>query len=274
MRGQRDSFDLQERNTIDILQHMGKFFSLLLVAAVAILLNSCVCVNTHRACADRGRQYQAVILPDQENLVIYQHHGKLYLQGILTSVRREGRDKVSHFMPNDFSSGRFVPIAGAPQCHVYRQLTPADVKEDDVFGIQPGQAIPAGAYPVKQARQVTGYTIDSLNCNPTTTQLQHGWQRELPKHARRYYGKMVTSEHQNAGTHLCNTRRGFVIPVTPARTNKHAWYAYPLAALSFVCIDVPGSLLANTAIPLVYGIAAIPCSIYEFSKRTLVEPGK
>lgn len=253
---------------------MGKFFSLLLMAAAAFLLNSCVCVNTHRACADRGRQYQAVILPEQDNLVIYQHNGKLYLQGVLTSVRRSGRDKVSHFKPNDFSSGQFEPIAGVPQCYVYRQLTAADVEKNDVFGLHPGQAIPKGAHPVRQARQVTGYTIDSLNCNPTTTQLQHGWQRELPKNAQRYYGKMVTSEHQNVGTHLCNTQRGFIIPVTPARTNKHAWYAYPLAVLSFVCIDVPGSLLANTAVPLVYSIAAIPCSIYEFGKRSFVEPGK
>ena len=253
---------------------MGKFFSLLLFAATAFLLNSCVCVNTHRACADRGRQYQAVILPNQENLVIYQHNGKLYLQGVLTSVRRVGRDKVSHFKPNDFSSGQFVPIAGAPQCYVYRQLNPEDVAKNDVFGVKPGHAIPTGAIPVGSVRPATGYTIDSLNCNPTTTQLQHGWQRNLPKNAHRYCGKMVTSEHQNVGTHLCNTQRGFIIPVTPSSTNKHAWYAYPLAALSFVCIDVPGSLLANTAVPLAYGIAAIPCSIYEFGKRTLVEPGK
>lgn len=253
---------------------MGKFFSLLLLAAAAFGLNSCVSVNTHRACADRGRQCQAVILPDQENLVIYRHRGKLYLQGVLTSVRRVGRDKISNFKPNDFTSGQFVPIPGAPQCYVYRQLTAADVLKDDVFGIQTDKKIPEGAYPVKQKRQLTGYIIDSLNCNPATTRLQHGWQRDLPKYAHRYYGHMVTSEHQHVGSHLCNTKRGFIIPVTPARANKHAWYAYPLAGLSFICIDIPGTIVANTVVPLAYGIAAIPCSIYEQSKRILVSPEK
>ncbi len=253
---------------------MGKFFSLLLLAAFAFFLNSCVSVNTHRACADRGQQCQAVILPDQENLVIYRHHGKLYLQGILTSVRRVGRDKVSNFKPNDFTSGQFVPIKGAPQCYVYRQLTPADVAEDDEFHLQPGKNSPEGAYPIRHNRQVTGYTIDSLNCNPVTTQLQHGWQAELPRYAHRHYGHMVTSEHQNVGKHLCNTKYGFIIPVTPARTNKHAWYAYPLAGMAFVCIDIPGTLLANTVVPMAYGIAAIPCSLYEQGKRLMVEPGK
>ena len=253
---------------------MGKFFSLLILAASALFLSSCVCVNTHRACADRGRQCQAIILPDQENLVIYQHKGKLYLQGVLTSVRRVGRDKVTNFKPNDFTSGQFVPIEGAPQCYVYRQLTAADVEEDDVFGLKPGQSVPKGAYPVKQRKQITGYIIDSLNCNPATTQLQHGWQRDLPKYAHKYYGRMVTSEHQNVGSHLCNTKRGFIIPVAPARANKHAWYAYPLAGLSFVCLDIPGTLIANTVVPVLYGVAAIPCSIYEQGRRIVISPGK
>lgn len=253
---------------------MGKFLSLLTFAATALLLSSCVCVNTHRACADRGRQCQAVILPDQENLVIYKHKGKLYLQGVLTSVRRVGRDKITSFKPNDFTSGQFVPIEGAPQCYVYRQLTAADVEEDDVFGLQPGKAVPEGAYPVRQRKQVTGYIIDSLNCNPATTQLQHGWQRDLPRYAHKYYGHMVTSEHQHVGTHLCNTKRGFIIPVTPAKANKHAWYAYPLAGLSFVCLDIPGTLVANTVVPVLYGVAAIPCSIYEQGRRIMVSPGK
>lgn len=253
---------------------MGKFVSLLVFATTVLFLSSCVCVNTHRACADRGQQYQAVILPDQENLVIYQHKGKLYLQGVLTSVRRVGRDKVTSFKPNDFASGQFVPIKGAPQCYVYRQLEPADIAKDDIFGLQPGKSVPDGAYPIKQKRQVTGYTIDALNCNPATTRLQHGWQRELPKYAHRYYRNMVTSEHQHAGSHLCNTRHGFIIPVTPARTNKHAWYAYPLAGLSFVCLDIPGTLVANTVVPVLYGVAAIPCSIYEQGRRILISPGK
>lgn len=253
---------------------MRNFFSLLLLAVAALYLNSCVSVNTRRACADRGQQCQAVILPDQENLVIYQHKGKLYLQGVLTSVRRVGRDKVTSFKPNDFTTGQFVPIEGAPQYYVYRQLADVDVMKDVEFALMSGKSIPEGAYPVKQRKQVTGYIIDSLNCNPATTQLQHGWQPDLPKYAHKYYGRMVTSEHQHVGSHLCNTRKGFIIPVSPARANKHAWYAYPLAGLSFVCIDIPGTLAANTVVPLVYGIAAIPCSIYEKGKRIIVSPGK
>ncbi|MBQ2869657.1 MAG: hypothetical protein IJE88_06490 [Akkermansia sp.] len=250
---------------------MGRILSLLLLV---FCLNSCVYVNTHRACADRGRQCQAVILPDQENLVIYNHHGRLYLQGVLTTVRRTGRDKVSSFKANDFSSGQYVPIKGAPQCYVYRQIGEADIIEDDVFNLIPGKGVPEDARVVGHRRQPTGYQIDSLNCNPVTTHLQYGWQTELPKYARRYYRNMVTSEHQNVGSHLCNTRNGFIIPVTPSRTNKHAWYAYPLAGASFVLIDVPGTLLANTVVPVAYGIAAIPCSIYEKGKRIFVKPTK
>lgn len=253
---------------------MGKFFSFVLLAAAALFLNSCVYVNTHRACADRGQQCQAVILPDQENLVIYKHRGKLYLQGVLTTVRRVGRDKVSSFKANDFSSGQFMPIKGAPQCYVYRQIGPADVIEDDVFSIVPGKAIPEGSRAIGHRRQATGYRIDSLNCNPVTTQLQHGWQKELPKYARPYYRNMVTSEHQQVGSHLCNTHNGFIIPVTRARANKHAWYAYPMAGVSFVLIDIPGTLLANTVVPVAYGIAAVPCSIYEKGKRIFVRPTK
>lgn len=250
---------------------MSRILSLLLLT---LCLNSCVYVNTHRACADRGRQCQAVILPDQENLVIYKHHGKLYLQGVLTTVRRTGRDKVSSFSVNDFSSGQYMPVKGAPQRFVYRQISEADITENDIFNLIPGKGIPRGARVTGKKRQATGYQIDSLNCNPVTTHLQHGWQAELPRYARPYYHNMVTSEHQNAGSHLCNTRDGFIIPVTPSRSNRHAWYAYPLAGAAFVFIDIPGTLIANTVVPVAYAAAAIPCSIYEQGKRIIIKPSK
>lgn len=250
---------------------MGRILSLILLV---LCLNSCVYVNTHRACADRGRQCQAVILPDQENLTIYQKNGKLYLQGVLTSVRRSGRDKVSNFSANDFSSGQYIPIKGAPQRYVYRQIGAADIIEDDAFLLLSGKSIPKGARIIGRLNHATGYQIDSLDCNPVTTHMQYGWQAELPKGARKYYRNMVTSEHQNVGSHLCNTRNGFIIPVTHSRVNKHAWYAYPLAVGSFVLIDVPGTLLANTVVPVAYGIAAIPCSIYEQGKRIIVRASK
>ena len=253
---------------------MGKFFVFLLLATSALILNSCVFVNTHRAVADCGQQCQAVIIPDQENLTIYRHHGKLYLQGVLTSVRRTGRDKISNYIVNDFSSGQYRPIPGAPQCYVYRELGPADIIENDSFSLVPGKQIPKEAAPLRHHRQTTGYTIDSLNCNPVTTHLQYGWQRELPRYAKPARLNMVTSGHQQVGSHLCNTRYGFIIPVTPARANKRAWYAYPLAGVSLVLVDVPGTVLANTVVPVVYGVAAIPCSIYETGKRILVTPRK
>lgn len=246
---------------------MARLLSTILLAALALILNSCVYVNTHRACADRGRQCRAVILPDQENLVVYKHNGRLYLQGVLTNVRRVGRDKVSSFKANDFSSGQFVPIKGAPRCYVYREIGAGDIVENDIFNLQAGKSIPKSAQAIGSYRNPTGYKIDSLNCNPVTTHLQNGWSTTLPKHARRYYRNIVTSEHQQVGAHLCNTRNGFIIPVSRSRSNKHAWYAYPMAGMSFVLIDVPGTLLANTVVPVAYGIAAIPCSIYEAGKR-------
>jgi hypothetical protein len=89
---------------------MGRFFSFLLIAVAALICNSCTYVNTHRAIADRGRQFQAVILPDQENLDIFRYHGKLYVRGVLTTVRRAGRDKISQYSVNEFSSGQFIPV--------------------------------------------------------------------------------------------------------------------------------------------------------------------
>jgi hypothetical protein len=252
---------------------MSRLVSLLFIIS-ALFLNSCVYVNTRRACADIGQECQAVILPDQENLVIYKHRGKLYLQGVLTKVRREGRDIVSSFKANDFSSGQFVPVPDAPQHYVYREIGPADIERNDIFGIVPGKEIPEGARAIKRRRQVVGYRVDALNCNPVTTHLQYGWIAELPGRARPHYRHMVTSEHQHVGSHLCNTRRGFIIPVTPSRTNKHAWYAYPLAGVSFVLVDVPGTVLANTVVPAAYGIAAIPFSIYEKGRRIMVKPTK
>lgn len=253
---------------------MRKVTTLIIAAASALFLNSCVFVNTHRACADRGQQYQAVILPDQENLAIFKHHNKLYLRGVLTSVRRVGRDKISQFTTNEFNSGQFVPIKGAPQRYVYRELGPGDIIEDDMFTLIPGKKLPKGAHLIGPGRHASGYQIDSLNCNPATTHLQHGWVAELPRYARPYYHNMVTSGHQQAGNHLCNTRNGFIIPVTPARSNKHAWYAYPLAGFSFVLVDIPGTVLANTVGPALYGVAAVPCSIYEQGKRIFVYPNK
>lgn len=253
---------------------MGRFFTFLLILVAALSCNSCTYVNTHRAIADRGRQCQAVILPDQENLDIFSYHGKLYVRGVLTTVRRTGRDKITRYSINDFSSGQFIPVKGAPQCYVYRELGTADIIEDDIFALIPGKQIPEGARGVGSRKQASGYRIDSLNCNPVTTHLQYGWTTELPRYARKHYRNMVTSEHQQVGCHLCNTRHGFIIPVTPSRTNKHAWYAYPLAGISFVLIDVPGTLLASTVVPAAYGIAAIPCSIYEQGRRILVKPTK
>ncbi len=253
---------------------MGRFFSFLLIAVAALICNSCTYVNTHRAIADRGRQFQAVILPDQENLDIFRYHGKLYVRGVLTTVRRAGRDKISQYSVNEFSSGQFVPIKGSPQCYVYRELGTADIIEDDIFALLPGKSIPKGAQAIGNSRQASGYRIDSLNCNPVTTHLQYGWTTELPRYAHKHYSNMVTSEHQQVGSHLCNTRHGFIIPVTPSRTNKHAWYAYPLAGISFVLVDIPGTILANTVVPVASGIAAIPCSIYEKGRRIFVRPTK
>ena len=48
---------------------MGKFNALLFLL-MALLLGNCTYVNTHRAFADRGRQCRAIVLPDQENLVL------------------------------------------------------------------------------------------------------------------------------------------------------------------------------------------------------------
>lgn len=244
---------------------MGKFHALLF-ALLVMVLGSCTYVNTHRAFADRGRQCRAIVLPDQENLVLYQHHGKLYLQGVLTEVRRVGRDKVSSFA-TEYTSGQYVPVKGAPQRYVYRELSATDVVRDDSFVLEAGRKLPKGARAIGSRRQVTGYQIDSLNCNPNTTQLQQGWLEQLPRHAHRVHRNMVSSEHQNAGNHVCSTRNGFIIPVTRMRANAHAWYAYPLAGASFVTIDVPGTLLANTVVPVAYGIAAIPCSVYQKISR-------
>ncbi len=249
---------------------MGKFLMFILLAATTLLLNSCTLVNTHKAVAARGQQCQAVILPDQENLVLYQHRGDIYLQGVLTNVRRVGRDKITTFGVEDFTSGQYLPIKGAPQYYVYRKLHPSDVVKNDRFAQIEGKPVPSGA------RRTSGgtYEIDSLCCNPVTTPLQHGWQSALPKHARRLRAHMVTSEHQEIGSHVSNTRNGFIIPLSRMGANKHAFYAYPAAGVSFVLVDVPGTVLANTVVPVAYGIAAIPCSIYQKSKQLLVTPGK
>ena len=45
---------------------MGRILSNFLLMAAALLLSSCVYVNTHRAAIDRGQEYQAVILPGAE----------------------------------------------------------------------------------------------------------------------------------------------------------------------------------------------------------------
>lgn len=250
---------------------MSRILSLLLLV---FCLNSCVYVNTHRACADRGRQCQAVVLPDHRNLVIYQHQGRLYLQGVLTTVRRTGRDKITNFTMNEFGSGQYIPIKGALHRYVYRELGPGDIIRNDTFPLQAGSSIPKGARHLGSYRNPVGYQIDSINTNPVTTHLQYGWKTDLPRYARRLNLNMVTSEHQEIGNHVCNTRHGFIIPVTPSRTNKHAWYAYPLAGLSLVCVDIPGTILANTVVPVAYGVAAIPCSIYEQGKRIFVRPAK
>ncbi len=252
---------------------MGRFLSLVLLTTITMLLNSCVSVCTHRALADRGQQYQAVILPDQENLVIYRHHDKLYLQGILTSVRRTQRNKVTADS-REFYSGQFVPIKGAPQYYVYRELHPCDIDEGEEFSILPGKAIPRGARVSGPRKRPVAYHADTLNCNPVTTSLQYGWSSSLPKKARRVHALMVTSEHQQQGSHLCNTRNGFIIPVSKPRANKHALYAYPVAGLAFIIIDIPGTLLANTVVPAVNGLAAIPCSIYQKGRQLMVKPDK
>lgn len=249
---------------------MGKFLSLLVLSMAALLLSNCTYVNTHKVLADRGQQCQAIILPDQENLVLYRHRGQLYLQGILTTVRRTGRDKISSFIASEYTSGQYMPIKGAPQYYVYRKLQPSDIVRRDHFVQLEGRALPRGARKVRPA----GYKIDSLNCNPVTTQLQYGWTSSLPKYARRVRRPMVTSEHQHVGSHLSNTRHGFIIPVTRMFTNRHAFYAYPAATASFVLIDVPGTVLANTVVPVVYGVAAIPCSIYQTGKLKLSRPDK
>ena len=250
---------------------MGKFYTLLF-PLFALFLSNCTYVGTHRAFADRGRQCKAIILPDQENLVLYQHQGQLYLQGELTLVRRAGRDKLSPQMGGEYTSGQYIPIKGAPRRYVYRQLTAGDIVPGDTFTLKHGARPPKGAQPTGSGRHATGYRIDALNCNPNTTALQNGWLESLPRQAQRVRRSMVTSEHQRTGSHVCNTRHGFIIPVTRMESNAHAWYAYPLAGASFVLIDVPGTVVASTVVPLVYGVAAIPCSIYQKMWRFFTKP--
>ena len=132
----------------------------------------------------------------------------------------------------------------------------------------------------KESVQILRKRIDITNLlgtlNAALSEENHveaiSWLEQLPRYAHRVHRCMVTSEHQRVGAHVCNTRNGFIIPVTRMRSNAHAWYAYPLAGASFVVIDVPGTVLANTVVPVAYGIAAIPCSVYQKMRRAFTSP--
>lgn len=246
------------------MQYMRRSLSQFsLMTVVFLVLSSCTYVNTRRAVADRGRQCTAIILPDQENLVLYRSNGKLYLQGIRTEVRRAGRDKVNGYSAQEFSSGQYIPRRKAPRSYAYREVQPADIIKGEVFALNPARSIPSGATPVYQGNRIVAYKIDTINCNPYTTRLQHGWQSTLPRHAKQVKLPLISSEHQRVGQHLSNSRCGFVIPIGSMRANAHAVYAYPLAGVSAIAIDLPGTLLANTLVPAISGLAALPASIYQ-----------
>ncbi len=240
-----------------------------LLTIVSLVLAGCTYVNTRRAVADRGRQCTAIILPDQENLVLYHSNGKLYLQGIRTEVRRAGRDMVNGYSAQEFSSGQYIPRRKAPRSNVYREVQPADIIKDEVFALNPARSIPKGATPVYQGKRIVAYKIDTINCNPYTTRLQQGWQSTLPRNAKPVQLPLVSSEHQRVGQHLSNSRCGFVIPIGSMRANAHAVYAYPLAGVSAIAIDLPGTLIANTLLPAVSGLAALPASIYRKTRWKL-----
>lgn len=268
--GELHLFCLQAGALIVILEGMRKYVSLLLFTAVALMLESCTYITTHRRIADRGQQCQAVVIPDQENLVIFQHNGKLYLQGVLTQVRRSGRNILGKAAAREYTSGQYVPLKRAKNHYVYRELAESDIVRDDLFAISGNKPIPKGAKKVQPGI----YRIDSVNLNPVTTALQRGWNAQLPKRARKAQLHMVSSEHRQVGTHLCNTRYGFIIPVTPARANKHAIYAYPAAGLALLLVDTPATLLSNTLVPVCYAVAAIPCGIYQKGKMLAAAPEK
>lgn len=252
------------------MQYMRRRLAqIFLMTVVFLVLSSCTYVNTRRAVADRGRQCTAIVLPDQENLVLYRSSGKLYLQGIRTEVRRAGRDLVNGYSAQEFSSGQYIPRRKAPRSYAYREVQPADIIKDEVFALNPARSIPKGATPVYQGKKIVAYKIDTINCNPYTTRLQQGWQGTLPRHAKRVQLPLISSEHQRVGQHLSNSRCGFVIPIGSMRANAHAVYAYPLAGVSAIVLDLPGTLIANTLVPAVSGLAALPGSLYQKTRWKL-----
>lgn len=189
---------------------MNKYL-LCLLSIVSLLLSSCI-VSTHRPVMDMGRSGQGTQLPGHVT-TLYKHGSDWYIEGVQGNYRLKGRKMVYTFV-QPYEGGRYTLTRGK-RVRVYYKLTAEEV----------------------QLMRKYGQLITNYRQSRVVPYLPQG---AVPM---AMHGKLV--DFHNPGSPSCENKEGPVAIPPRLKANWKAAFAYPMAAIAFVAVDVPGTVLAN-----------------------------
>lgn len=203
-----------------------------------LLLCSCS-VQTYRHFVYQAQEGESVLIPGYDELRFYRAGAKTYIEGVRTATIPYTPAYASDvFGLNTPIREQHKPKPGAEQKTVYAQ-----VEQRDEDGL------------------TTWYLKDK----------QVNWLEKLPPGA---YRLRTHSRLSIEDFFRGKTMPGQDVPTRPMEATASAWYHYPLAAASFVVVDVPATVAANgillAASPFFLAGSAFECLsdfIYNIVKK-------
>ena len=187
--------------------------------SAGLLLPSCICqVQTAHVISLHGKECEGFIIPLSKDEIAEFFHvdGRNYVKAIRTRLEPVDREIAHYQWPNTMEQYR--PVPGAEQRTVYLRLPEGYVNP---CAENWTETLPAGAQP--------------------------GVYSTSPEVALYPYSYLQYCTMEQKGKKIISP----VLLTSPLKDNARSWYTKPLAAASFVVVDVPATIIGS-AVGAVY----------------------
>ena len=214
---------------------------LLFPALAACLLSSCISHVSTRI-ADYGREFEGVIVPMDAELPTWRVKDRRYIQGSRTLFERRGVELYDVLF--SAPSGQLTARPGAAAQVAYVSVNPRG---------RYGVSMNSGWLEAPWMSGCYECTNDILD--------------NLPPGASLDAEPLMVCATCRTGAFANDTPEGIVYLTGESHATSHAWWAYPIAGLAFVCLDLPVTVASALTLPVV-----MPCAeIYVSLKNVIYE---
>ena len=218
---------------------------LLFPALAACLLSSCISHVSTRI-ADYGREFEGVIVPMDAELPTWRVKDSRYIQGSRTLFERRGVELYDVLF--SAPSGQLTARPGAATQVAYVSVIPRGRSGDSLCSAWLEAPWMSGRY------ECTNDILD-----------------ELPPGASLEAESLMVCATCRTGTRVNDTPEGIVYLTGESHATSHAWWAYPLAGIAFVGVDLPVTVVSALTLPVVMPCAEIYVSLKNVIYNVMAE---